>query len=137
MALFGKLLVVRYSQGDDIIVLTPGGTSLDIVASQTGNTGFTGFSNPLDLTENLSNGNLYVSEYGASKITLLRPLDAPDCPADLDCSGSVGVDDMLALFADWSKTIVRADFTGPAGVPDGYVGVDDFLGLFSAWGLCP
>ncbi len=47
----GKLLVVRYSAGDDVIVLTPGGANQDIVASQTGVTGLTGFTNPLDLIE--------------------------------------------------------------------------------------
>lgn len=73
-ALQGKLLVVRYSGGDDIIVLEPGGSNLDIVDSETGITGFTGFSNPLDLTENVTNGHIYLSEYGAGEITLLRPV---------------------------------------------------------------
>jgi hypothetical protein len=69
----GKILVVRYSAGDDIIALTPGGTNLDITASQTGITGLTGFSDPLDLVENPINGYLYVTELGANKITLLKP----------------------------------------------------------------
>jgi len=72
----GKILVVRYSGGDDIIVLTPGGTNQDIIDAETGISGFTGFNNPLDLTENLTNGHIYVSEYGDSKITLLRPAGA-------------------------------------------------------------
>jgi hypothetical protein len=72
-ALRGKLLVVRYSAGDDIIVLTPGGSTLDIVAAETGITGFTDFQDPLDLVEDTRNGNLYVSEFAAQKITLLRP----------------------------------------------------------------
>ncbi|HYO06027.1 MAG TPA: T9SS type A sorting domain-containing protein, partial [Phototrophicaceae bacterium] len=73
-ALKGKLLVVRYSQYDDIITLTPG-TSKDITSSKAGASiaGFSGFIDPLDITENVTNGNIYVSEYGASKITLLRP----------------------------------------------------------------
>jgi hypothetical protein len=73
-ALRGKLLVTEYSQGDDIIVLTPGPTG-DIVASQTGVPGFTGFTDPLDLVENTSNGNIYVTEHGAQRIRLLRPVD--------------------------------------------------------------
>src|SRR6185503_8962673 len=36
-------------------------------------TGFTGFTDPLDLTENLANGFFYVSELGAERITLLKP----------------------------------------------------------------
>ncbi len=73
-ALRGKLLVARYSAGDDIIVLTPGSTNPDIQAAQTGIPGLTGFVDPLDLTEDTRNGNLYVSELGANRITLLRPV---------------------------------------------------------------
>ncbi|MEO6289496.1 MAG: Ig-like domain-containing protein, partial [Ginsengibacter sp.] len=75
-ALKGKLLVVRYSQNDDIITLTPGGPNNDIVSSTvgTGIEGFTGFVDPLDLTEDTLTGNIYVSEYGGNgKIDLLRP----------------------------------------------------------------
>jgi hypothetical protein len=73
----GKLLVVRYSQNDDIITLTPGGTYKDIVDYMEGASiqGFTGFVDPLDLVEDVRNGNIYVSEYGGTtgKITLLKP----------------------------------------------------------------
>lgn len=52
----------------------------DIVNSQTGITGFTGFNpSPLDLVENTTNGHLYVAQLnegtGMGKITLLRPLN--------------------------------------------------------------
>ena len=76
-ALQGKLLVVRYSQGKDIMVLEPGGANLDIVASYEGLPGMTGLSNPLDLTEDTRNGNLYVIEFSSgtnSRISLLKPL---------------------------------------------------------------
>jgi hypothetical protein len=76
-ALKGKLLVVRYSQNDDIITLTPGGPTNDITSSIGGSSieGFSGFKDPLDLTEDLKTGNLYVSEYGGDgKIILLRPI---------------------------------------------------------------
>ncbi len=76
-SLKGKVLVVRYSQHDDIIALTPGGTNKDITSSNEGFTipGFTGFIDPLDLVENVNNGNIYVSEYGGDgKITLLKPI---------------------------------------------------------------
>lgn len=75
-ALKGKLLVVRYSQHDDIIALTPGGPSNDIVSATEGYSieGFSGFNDPLDLTEDTTKGNLYVSEYGGDgQIILLRP----------------------------------------------------------------
>jgi hypothetical protein len=75
-ALKGKLLVVRYSQHDDIITLTPGGPDNDIVSATEGYgiEGFSGFNDPLDLTEDTTKGNIYVSEYGGDgKIILLRP----------------------------------------------------------------
>ncbi|WP_436499757.1 Ig-like domain-containing protein [Actinokineospora sp. HUAS TT18] len=68
----GKLLVVRYSNGQDI-------ETFDVAASgvlsnrSSGITGFTGFQQPLDLIEDTATGNIYVSELGASKITLVRP----------------------------------------------------------------
>ena len=38
--------------------------------------GFTGLASPLDLVEDTRNGNIYVSEYGAQKLTLLKPVPA-------------------------------------------------------------
>jgi len=77
-ALKNKLMVVRYSAGKDIVVLTPGGANGDIISSQSGITGLTGFNpSPLDLTEDRSNGNLYVAQLdettGSGTITLVRP----------------------------------------------------------------
>ncbi|MDX2301762.1 MAG: malectin domain-containing carbohydrate-binding protein, partial [Microscillaceae bacterium] len=73
----GMLLVVRYSQQDDIIVLEPGsGSNKNIIAATDGNIlGLGGFNDPLDLIEDVNTGNIYVSEYGAAKITLLKPND--------------------------------------------------------------
>lgn len=69
----GKLLICRYNGGNDIITLTltpPG----DIKSAAVGIPGFGGLRNPLDLTEDATTGNIYVSEYGARRITLLRPI---------------------------------------------------------------
>ncbi|WP_245556454.1 NPCBM/NEW2 domain-containing protein [Deinococcus aquatilis] len=76
-ALRNKLLVVRYSAGKDIVVLTPGGPNLDIITAQTYVTGLSNFTpSPLDLTENRSTGHLYVAQLdeqtGAGKLTLVR-----------------------------------------------------------------
>ncbi|WP_277481372.1 malectin domain-containing carbohydrate-binding protein [Catalinimonas alkaloidigena] len=71
--LTGSLLVVRYSGGSDIIALVPDGTNGDIGTSKAGIPGFTNLSGPLDLVEDVNTGNIYVSEYGANKITLIRP----------------------------------------------------------------
>ena len=74
-ALKGQLLVVEYSGGDNILALDPGvngniapGSSTRIAS---------GFTNPLDLIENQSNGNLYVAglstDETSGEITLLQP----------------------------------------------------------------
>ena len=53
------------------------------MASQTGITGLTGFTDPLDLIEDTRNGNIYLAEYPdpsqstlPSRIVLLRPIGA-------------------------------------------------------------
>ena len=75
-ALVGKLLVVRFSSGDDIIVLEPG-LDGNIISSNDAIASFDGFDDPLDLVENPVNGFLYVSQFdrsgGNGTITLLRP----------------------------------------------------------------
>jgi hypothetical protein len=68
-----KMLVTRYSGGDDIIVLTPGGDGA-ISEAMTGIDGLTSFKDPLDLVEDSSTGNLYVIDSGATPLTLLRPV---------------------------------------------------------------
>lgn len=71
-ALTGKLMVVRYSLGQDI-------ETFDVAADgrlsnrTTGTTGLTGFAQPLALVEDTARGNLYVSETGTNSLTLLRP----------------------------------------------------------------
>jgi regulation of enolase protein 1 (concanavalin A-like superfamily) len=72
----GKLIITRYSGGDDLIVLTINPTTKNISLAETGAPGMGGFVDPLDVVENTANGNLYVSEYGGKKITLLRPMAA-------------------------------------------------------------
>jgi hypothetical protein len=71
-ALDGKLVVVRYSADQDIETfdVAPSGA---LSNRTTGITGFTGFNQPLDVTEDQATGNLYVTELGASRITLLKP----------------------------------------------------------------
>ena len=56
----------------------------------------------------------------------------PDCPADLDGDGSVGILDLLALLAAWG-----ADPGGPPDLDgDGMVGILDLLTLLASWGPC-
>jgi glucose/arabinose dehydrogenase len=76
-SLMGKILVIRYSGGDDIIVLTVDPATKGISNSQTGITGFGGFIAPLDITHNVTNGDIYVTEHdtntGGQHIYRLRP----------------------------------------------------------------
>ncbi|MEO6095342.1 MAG: Ig-like domain-containing protein [Fibrobacteria bacterium] len=72
-SLQGKMLVVRYSGGKDILVLTVNPTTKAISASEVLNTNGIKFGDPLDLVENTANGYLYLAEYAAMKLTLLRP----------------------------------------------------------------
>lgn len=69
----GKLLVVRYSSGQDIqhFDVSPTG---QLSNRTTGTPGMTGFNQPLDLAQHPTSGYLYVTELGASRITLLRPV---------------------------------------------------------------
>lgn len=82
----GYMLVCRYSNGDDILAIKVNDdgsiTSTKVIR---GIQGFTGFENPLDITENTANGNLYVAELvderSAGKITLLKPISSePEVP---------------------------------------------------------
>ncbi|MEO7423868.1 MAG: Ig-like domain-containing protein [Fibrobacteria bacterium] len=72
-ALKGRMMVVRYSGGKDILVLTVDPVTKAVSGSQILNTNGIKFGDPLDLVENTANGYLYVAEYAAKKITLLRP----------------------------------------------------------------
>jgi len=65
------------------------------------------------------------------------PLAGPECPADIDGDGVVGVTDFLVLLAEWGPCP-----DPPAPCPsdldgDGEVGVTDFLVLLAQWGPCP
>ncbi|WP_194977130.1 PKD domain-containing protein, partial [Aquiflexum lacus] len=71
--LTGALLVVRYSGGSDIIALVPDGPNGDISTFKTGIPGFTGFTDPLDLIEDVKTGNIYVSDFATNQIILLKP----------------------------------------------------------------
>jgi fibronectin type 3 domain-containing protein len=106
-ALNGKLLVVRYSSGQDI-------ETFDVAADgklsnrTTGITGFTGFDQPLALWEDTATGNLYVSETGGTpKLTLLRPQGGGGNPT-IQASGRVLVNAVQGSTATGDETITNA-----------------------------
>lgn len=68
----GRIMVCRYSNGSDVIVLT-----LDehgnVSRVDSGLQGLSNFNQPLDLIQDEMTGNIYVSEFGARQITLVKP----------------------------------------------------------------
>jgi glucose/arabinose dehydrogenase len=70
-----KLLICRESGESDIVVLTLN-SSGNVVSQQSGFAGLEGFTNPLDLIENPKTGFIYVADYGAQRITLIKPINA-------------------------------------------------------------
>jgi glucose/arabinose dehydrogenase len=70
------ILVCRYNAGSDILCLRLGADG-GVTSAQAGIPGLTGFVNPLDLAEDVRTGCLYVADYGARRVTLLRPVSAP------------------------------------------------------------
>ena len=92
----GKLLVVEYSAGDDILAL-PLGADGNVLSSGVTQV-IAGLSDPLDLIEDTRNGNLYVGELiggGTSgQISLLRPnVSVTNSPPSVDA----GVDQSISL----------------------------------------
>ena len=93
-ALRGTVLYTRFSQSGDVVVVTPDKATKDITGPRvTGIPGLTGFTGPLDITEDTradggtgaGNGNLYVASLAQndasdSRITLLRPVGASTPP---------------------------------------------------------
>ena len=58
--------------------------------------------------------------------------DGPPCPADVDGSGTVDVDDLVAVILAWGTGPGPADVDG-----SGQIDVDDLVTLILAWGPCP
>jgi glucose/arabinose dehydrogenase len=72
-ALQNKLIVTRWSGGDDLIVLDVADNGV-VVGSTIGLPGLTGFAEPLDLAQT-AGGAMYLAEYGTQTIKLLRPVE--------------------------------------------------------------
>ncbi len=70
-ALKNSLIVCRYNMGGDLIALKFDDKG-DVIQVIDGVQGWENLQNPLDVCEDPSSGNLYVSEYGKHAITLLK-----------------------------------------------------------------
>ena len=70
---------------------------------------------------------------GPAPLLALRATESLcDCTGDADCSGTVDIEDLLAVIADYG--CIRdcvADTTG-----DGIVDIEDVLAVISGWGAC-
>jgi hypothetical protein len=112
------------------------GTELGVFASDDGGASWapfnTGLAHTVVETLDWKNENTLVA-FTHGRGVFMTQLTPCGCPWDLDGSGSVGVNDFLALLAVWG--------TDPGGPPDfdgdGDVGVTDFLLLLAYWGPCP
>jgi len=58
------------------------------------------------------------------------------CPADVNHSGAVNVDDLLAVINSWGPCAGCPADIAPAG-GNGQVNVDDLLAVINGWGACP
>ncbi|MCK0133808.1 PKD domain-containing protein, partial [Arenibacter sp. S6351L] len=120
----GALLVVRYSGSSDIIALVPDGPNGDILTYKAGIPGFTGFTDPLDLVEDVSNGNIYVSDYARNEIVLLKPsnqaaptplivLNTDEVIGDaIANSGTFTQEVLFSNLGNASLTNIQAELTG-------------------------
>ena len=93
-------------------------------------------------------GNCYLVRVGGGYLdpagsgTLFIEGSGPPCPWDLNDDGTVGVGDLLALFAAWGPCPPDPCAAGPPSCPgdfdlNGFVGVGDLLAMFANWGPCP
>ncbi len=73
-ALDGKLLVACYSGPANIEALSIGPAG-NIIASNAAISGLNGFNAPVDLAEDNATGFMYVADYGAQKLILVKPID--------------------------------------------------------------
>jgi hypothetical protein len=95
-------------------------------------------------TFNVSQGTDYLirvggwgsSSEGSGQLSVDGPGEPCDtgtpCPGDVDGSGNVGVEDLLAVVDMWGQAGGDGDVD-----EDGTVGVGDLLVIIDAWGACP
>jgi glucose/arabinose dehydrogenase len=102
-ALRHSILITRYSAGDDVMIMTPDANgNFPSGSVKTGIPGLTGLSDPVDLIEH--NGNLYIVEFAAQRISLFRP----------NSSGGGGGGGSTTSFSGFE--LINADTDKDAGV---------------------
>jgi len=124
-----QLAIIRNDSSSAIVILgvgDPVGNGSDPTLVATGDfdeDGLTDIISVIDLAPYVRANSPALSLY--TNITALA------CPSDVDSSGAVDVDDLLALIAGWGGADPTLDIDG-----SGTVDVDDLLILIGAWGPC-
>ena len=114
-ALNGRLLVARYSGGDDVVVMQLDGAG-NVAGVQSGLAGLTHFVDPLDIVQDPAGGNLYVSEDGARRITLVRPIP-PGANLAVN-TAMMAFNDVAGTTAGPARTLTIANTgTAPLAIP--------------------
>jgi len=87
---------------------------------------------PASSNPDLTGSYLYSAAFRLRMRTGVPPVLCPwDCEPEPD--GEVGINDFLAVLAQWTTVGSSCDF---AGDPDG-VGINAFLAILANWGVCP
>ena len=68
------------------------------------------------------------------RVCQVSAISIPDCPADADNDGVVGITDFLAALANWGPCAGSCPSDQDC---DGSVGINDFLQVLAQWGSCP
>ena len=85
----GKLLIARYSGGDDVVAIDLGGAG-KAPKQYSRIEGLTNINNPSDLVQDPKTGHLYVAELGNKKIRLIRPAGSGTTGGTDSGTGSAG-----------------------------------------------
>jgi hypothetical protein len=153
--------------GDYVIGgITNSGPAINSVLVLNGETVLARENDPVDLNnDGINNDGVFVQEFVAdsgfvtedalyAKVTLRSGGGVPipgavaivriplppskDCPADINDSGAVDVDDLVAVILTWGCTGPPGSGGCPADVnASGVVDVDDLVAVILAWGPCP
>jgi hypothetical protein len=80
-----------------------------------------------------SQGNQVSGIHGQGAIYWMTySVSNPDCPGDVNFSGRVDVNDILALIHNWGKQTIDAGLD-PSG--DWKVGIEDLVEVINGWGM--
>ena len=114
-ALKGKLIVVRYSANQEVVVFNVNANG-SLSTAVTGITGFTGFKQPLDIAEDLGTGNLYVTELtdnpATTGIKLLKPQGGAGSVGKAEPAGRVVFTEVQGGAASAAKNVTVKNVGG-------------------------